>query len=64
MKKLTLLFGALMIAGVTFACDGDKKGSKKACCSKEEKACCSKKKGESCDKSAKKEEAKSADKKS
>ena len=42
MKKLTLLLSALMIAGVTFACDGDK--GKKACCKKGEakKECCKK----------------------
>lgn len=42
MKKLTLLMGALMIAGASFACDGDK--GKKACCKKGEakKECCKK----------------------
>jgi hypothetical protein len=42
MKKLTLLVSALMIAGVTFACDGDK--GKKACCKKgtAKKECCKK----------------------
>ncbi|WP_276132646.1 hypothetical protein [Polluticoccus soli] len=42
MKKLTLLLSALLIAGVTFACDGDK--GKKACCKKGEakKECCKK----------------------
>lgn len=64
MKKLTLLLGALMIAGATFACDGGKKDNKKACCKKEEKAACCKKKGESCEKTAKKDEVKTSDKKS
>ena len=47
MKKLTLLMGALMIAGASFACDGDK--GKKACCKKGEakKECC-KKGGKEC----------------
>ena len=42
MKKLTLLLGALMIAGASFACDGDK--GKKACCKKGDakKECCKK----------------------
>ncbi len=51
MKKLTLLLGALVIAGSVFACDGKKcdkeckKGEKKECCKKgEKKDCC--KKGE------------------
>lgn len=35
MKKLTLLVGALMIAGATFAHDGGKKDNKKEKCSKE-----------------------------
>lgn len=53
MKKLTLLLGALMIAGVTFACDGK---DKKACCKKggEKKECC-KKNGKDCHKEASKE---------
>lgn len=51
MKKLSLLLCALMITGVTFACDGDKdKKCKKDCskakteCSKKggKKACCKK----------------------
>jgi len=50
MKKLTLLFGALMIAGASFACDGGKEG--KACCKKgekkEAKACCSKEEKKNC----------------
>lgn len=50
MKKLTLLMSALMIAGVTFACDGDKKA--KACCKKGEKKECCKKSAKGCDKSA------------
>ena len=61
MKKLTLLLGALMIAGASFACDGKKEG--KACCKKgdkkEAKACC--KKGE--EKDCKHAEAKKTDKK-
>lgn len=47
MKKLSLLLCALMITGVTFACEGDKdkkcckKGAKKECCSKkgDKKSC-------------------------
>jgi hypothetical protein len=41
MKKLTLLVGALMIAGASFACDGH---GKKACCKKDgaKKECCKK----------------------
>ena len=41
MKKLTLFLAALMIAGASFAGDGD---GKKACCKKGEnaKACCKK----------------------
>lgn len=55
MKKLSLLLCALMITGVTFACDGDK--DKKGCCKKEAKKECCSKKGDkkSCDKSAKKD---------
>ncbi|MEZ5018007.1 MAG: hypothetical protein R2800_13195 [Flavipsychrobacter sp.] len=63
MKKITLLLGMLMIAGASFACDGDKKCDKKACkhkteCKKgDKKACC--KKGDSkkacCKKGAKKD---------
>lgn len=53
MKKLSLLLCALMITGVTFACDGDKKCDKKHCKSKTE--CCSKKSGKKacCKKDAK-----------
>jgi hypothetical protein len=41
MRKLTLLIGALMIAGASFACDGGKDA--KACCKKgEKKECCKK----------------------
>lgn len=40
MKKLSLLLCALMITGVTFACDGDKKCNKKQCKAKTE--CCKK----------------------
>lgn len=42
MKKLTLLLGALMIAGVTFAHDGKGCCKKKAKCQKEH--CCKDKK--------------------
>jgi hypothetical protein len=42
MRKLTLLIGALLIAGASFACDGDKKTAK-ACCKKDEKKECCKK---------------------
>lgn len=41
MKKLSLLLCALMITGVTFACDGDKKCNKKHC-SKAKTECCKK----------------------
>ncbi len=67
MKKLTLLLGALMIAGASFACDGGKEG--KACCKKGEKkegkACCKKDEKKNCShhEEAKKEE-KKEDKKS
>jgi hypothetical protein len=43
MKKLTLLLGVLMIAGASYACDGNKdkgcckKGEKKECCKKDAK---------------------------
>ena len=63
MKKLTLLVGALVIAGSVFACDGDKKGGK-SCCKKGEKkeACCKKDEKKACckkdEKSAKKEDKK------
>ncbi len=46
MKKLTLLLGALVIAGSVFACDGKKcgkeckKGEKKECCKKDGKKAC------------------------
>ncbi len=66
MKKLTLLLGALVIAGATFACDGKGKGDK-ACCKKgEKKECCKKGESKSCDKheTAKKDEKASTDKKS
>ncbi|MBN8670967.1 MAG: hypothetical protein ACK4EY_02065 [Flavipsychrobacter sp.] len=66
MKKLTLLLGALVIAGATFACDGKGKGDK-ACCKKgEKKECCKKGENKSCDKheTAKKDEKASTDKKS
>ena len=53
MKKLTLLMGALMIAGASFACDGDKKEAK-ACCKKGEKKECCKKSAKGCDKAAEK----------
>lgn len=54
MKKISLLLCALMIAGVTFACEGDKdkkcckKGAKKECCSKkgDKKECHKKAKAE------------------
>jgi hypothetical protein len=64
MKKLTLLMGALMIVGASFA--GDGKDSKKACCKKSEKSACCKKDGKHCEKDAqaKKEEAKAVEKKS
>lgn len=50
MKKLSLLLGILMIAGASYACDGNKdkacckKGEKKECAKSTAKACC--KKGE------------------
>jgi hypothetical protein len=55
MKKLTLLLGALVIAGASFACDGKGKGDK-ACCKKGDKKSCHK------DETAKKEESKDAKK--
>lgn len=62
MKKLTLLVGALVIAGASFACDGH---GKKACCKKDgaKKECC--KKGEKKGDAAKKDDkaASSSDKK-
>jgi hypothetical protein len=63
MKKLTLLLGALMIAGATYACDGGKDA--KACCKKgEKKECCSKKHDKKCcDKEAKKEDKKATSEK-
>jgi hypothetical protein len=66
MKKLTLLLGALVIAGASFACDGKGKGDK-ACCKKgEKKECCKKGESKSCDKheTAKKDDKASTDKKS
>lgn len=45
MKKLTLLLCAVLVTGMTFACDGDKgkkcckKGEKKECCKKGKKDC-------------------------
>lgn len=49
MKKLTLIVGALLIAGASFACGGDKKAcskkggdAKKECCKKGEKKDCHK----------------------
>jgi hypothetical protein len=69
MKKLTLFLGALMIAGVSFACDGKKEA--KACCKKgdkkEAKACCSKDEKKDCkhaEAAAKKDEKKAEEKKS
>lgn len=64
MKKLTLLMGALMIAGASFACDGGK-GDGKACCKKsEKKECCKKGEKKDCAKDhAKKDEKKAEDKK-
>ena len=67
MKKLTLMLSMLLIAGATFACDGDKKGTAKACCKKEastagaKKACCNKDEKQA---NAKKEESKATAKKS
>ena len=70
MKKLTLLLGVLMIAGASYACDGDKgkacckKGDKKECAKGEAKACCKKDEKKNCA-HAKKDEAKeTSDKKS
>ena len=66
MKKLTLMLSVKLLAGATFACDGDKKGSAKACCKKEataanKKACCSKDEKKSCNKgTAAKEDVKPA----
>jgi hypothetical protein len=49
MKKLTLFLGALMIAGASFACDGNKDA--KACCKKgEKKECCKKGEKKNCHK--------------
>lgn len=63
MKKLSLLLMALMFAGVTFACDGDK-GGKKACCKKDaKKECCKKGEKKDCHKEAKKSDEKKADEK-
>ncbi|MBS1589159.1 MAG: hypothetical protein JSS78_01610 [Bacteroidetes bacterium] len=64
MKKLSLFLAALMITGVSFACDGKKEA--KACCKKGEKkeACC-KKGDKNCNHSeAKKEDKKTDEKKS
>ncbi len=64
MKKLTLFLGALMIAGASFACDGNK--GDKACCKKtEKKACCKKGEKKDCAKTAevKKEQEKKVDEK-
>ncbi len=53
MKKLTLLLGALVIAGSVFACDGKGKGDK-ACCKKgEKKECCKKGEKKDCKKDEK-----------
>jgi hypothetical protein len=52
MKNLTLLMGMLLIAGASFACDGNK--DKKACCKKSEKKECCKKDAKSCKKDEKK----------
>lgn len=52
MKKLTLIVGALLIAGASFACGGDKG---KACCKKgseAKKECCKKGEKKDCHKSA------------
>lgn len=67
MKKLSLLLGALMIAGASYACDGGK-GDGKACCKKGEKketaACCKKGDKKACTKAeAKKEDANKTEKK-
>ncbi len=63
MKKVTLFLAALMIAGASFACEGDKKGDKKCCkqkteCKKGDKKACAKKgnsKKACCKKGAKKD---------
>ncbi len=63
MKKLTLLMGALMIAGASFACDGNKDA--KACCKKgEKKECCKKGEKKSCDKDQANNSKPASDKKS
>lgn len=55
MKKLTLIVGALLIAGASFAGDGDKA---KGCCKKsEKKECCKKGEKKGCEKDAAKKEA-------
>ncbi len=59
MKKLSLVMMALLFAGATFACDGDK--GKKACCKKDaKKECCKKGEKKGCDKSEKKADEKKA----
>jgi hypothetical protein len=64
MRKLTLLIGALLIAGASFACDGDKKEAKACCKKSEKKECCKKGDKKACAKDeAKKEEAKPVEKK-
>jgi hypothetical protein len=66
MKKMTLMLGALLIAGASIAYAGDNKDGK-ACCKKgtAKKECCSKGEKKSCDKgSAKKEDTKTTEKKS
>ncbi|RYD55125.1 MAG: hypothetical protein EOP56_17295 [Sphingobacteriales bacterium] len=64
MKKLTLLVGALMIAGASFACDGH---GKKACCKKDaaKKECCKKGEKKDCAKgdAAKKDNGSTSEKK-
>lgn len=61
MKKLTLIVGALLIAGATFAGDGDKG---KACCKKgEKKECCKKGEKKDCHKAEAKKEASASEKK-
>ncbi|MBL7683241.1 MAG: hypothetical protein JNK00_07745 [Flavipsychrobacter sp.] len=65
MKKLTLLVGALVIAGASFACDGKGKGDKACCKKSEKKECCKKGEKKSCDKhETAKTEKTSTDKKS
>jgi hypothetical protein len=66
MKKLTLLLGALVIAGAVYACDGKGKGDKACCKKSEKKECCKKGEGKSCEKgeTAKKDEKTTTEKKS